>query len=288
MPQFNFSIIDASDRESLFGVVALEQRVWGRVLHTVDELARKIKQGVAISAIHSGGKIIGTASLLAESDKEGSTPIIRNIPKDSVYAFGTAIDSVFRGRGLQKRLLENRVEAGWRLNKETMLGCVRPENGASMQNILSAGGRIIAYSSNFVSNNRYPSRLIWEIDMTLPTLSQEFVDKKDLEIPVSTLAALKREDEKILFLTHSGEENNPIDHDRQRVIQEILLHNYIGVGIQTLYTDDAGGRVNGIIFRHLSSFPSDAQKRLAWRKKYIDNLISCNSLVPELKIVSSP
>lgn len=273
-PPITFKTLAVGDPESFSEMVALEERIWGKEkAHTVEELKQMASRGSILCAIYSGNQMIGKAVALMDANLESSTPVKKRLPKESLYASGAGIDPAFRGSGLQKTLLEKRVDLAHQLNKETVIGCVRPENGASLRNITNTGGRVLAYSPDFYLDRENPTRLVWEIDTTLSNDIQEPIDQKDGLMPAAALEALEREDKRIILLIRSGEEDEKIDVEAQKAMAQILSRDYVGTGIQSLYTDGAGIKFNGIIFRHLSSFTPEVEKRLRERKKKIQDII---------------
>ncbi len=254
--------LDASNNKAILEMIAFEEKMWRHITTEKEraEEAEKIASGkILVSVVYSGDQIVGIGSMLVESDPESSVSIKKRLPKESSYAYGVAIDLAFRGRKLQKILLEKRIEMARQLNKKTIIGSVRPENGASLRNIINTGGRILIYSPDFFSNEENRARLVWEIDTTLPKETQEFTEEKDTQFP------------DIVVNVKSGEE---VDTEAQKKIAQILSGDYVGVNVKILDKDDEGIPTdNTIVFRHFSNFSPEVAERLRGRKEKVKKIL---------------
>lgn len=111
--------------------------------------------------------------------------------------------------------------------------------------------------------------MIWEIDLTLPA-EQRNESKRGLA-PSAALEALKSREKFIVLTVRDG---NIKDIAAEKVIDEILCEDYIGVNVRTLQTDNNRNKLNGIVFKHLSIFSTDVQKRLRERKQKIQYVLN--------------
>lgn len=257
-----FKTLDANNHDAILEMIAFEEKAWGHMT-TKEEIAKEVKQiasgKVLVSVIYNSNQVVGIGSILMEAAPESSVPIKKRLPKESSCAYGAAINPAFRGRGLQKTLLEKRIDLARQLNKETIIGSVRPENGASLRNITNTGGRILAYSPDFFPNDENRARLVWEIDTVLLNETQEFIEKKDTQFP------------DIVVDIKSGEE---VDAEAQKTISKILSEDYVGISVQILHKNNAGiPTSSAIVFRHLSNFSPKVGKRLHERKKKIQEIL---------------
>src|SRR3989338_4058562 len=263
--------LDANDDVSVEEFVALERLIWGQGLDfTADDIKKEILRGEVIYVIYNGKQMVGTTSVLVQADLENPRKVIKYLPPESLYASSVGIDPAFRGNRLQGLLLEKCIELARKLNKETILGAVRPENGASVRNITNIGGKILAYSRDFHPDSDNPSRLVGEVDLFLQKEAWEPIDKVDALMPDEALDSLSREEDRIIVLIQSGDN---IDSKAQKVIEKILSNDYIGTGVQTLFLDSNSIQFNGMAFRELSSFPAEAEKRLRERKEKIQKIL---------------
>ena len=135
-PKISYKTLSADDKKTLKEVAMLDKRIsdGGRGL-TIRELKKYILQGTVVGVIYSDNQVAGLAFASTHAEPKNSKSIRRNLPEESIYAFASGIDPAFRGKGLQKILIEKRIDLARQLNKETIIGSVRPENGASIRNI---------------------------------------------------------------------------------------------------------------------------------------------------------
>ncbi|HEV7423785.1 MAG TPA: hypothetical protein VGO21_01190 [Candidatus Paceibacterota bacterium] len=271
--EFPVKTIDTLTQDILLQMVALEQSAWGRTT-TTEELAEWL-QGALVGAIYSGDQMIGNVITRTVANPESDQLVLKRLPPESWNGDGTAIHPHFRGKRLQKALLLSRIELARQSEKETIISTVRPENGASLRNIISTGARILAYSSDYYPKSDDPARLVWENDLIKPATAEEKIEKKDGEFP------------DIVIEVRSGEE---VDIEAQKAISEILSKEYIGVAVQTLGKDKGVPTSSAIVFRHLSNFPPDVEKRLRERKKKIQEILKSTQekLALRVEIVDSP
>ncbi len=269
-PEVVLKTVDASDTEALLRMVELDKKIFGEDAHNVEELRERLSKGGVFYVFWSGDRAVGMAAALTEADPLNDNPLRRNLPPESIFAGLAAVDPEFRGQSLQKDLLEKRIDLVHQLKKETIVGTVRPENGSSLRNIIRVGGRVFAYSADFFPKSKIPARLTWEIDATLPKETEEKLEKEDGLTPDEALEAMKKLEKKIVLFVKTGED---VDVDAQKAMAKILSGDYIGTGLQSLYTDSEGHVFNGMTFRHLSVFPPEVEKRLRERKKKIQKIL---------------
>ncbi|MFA5999567.1 MAG: hypothetical protein WC783_01105 [Candidatus Paceibacterota bacterium] len=229
--------------------------------------------GMIAIAIYDGDRIIGMSYLRTRSHPSGSIRILRNLPVESVFTFGTVVVPDARGEGLQNLLFKKRIEVIRSLGKETLIGSFYGENGASVRTVFNIGGRVLLYEHDISqSGSKDIPQLIFEIDTTILNTEKEEINAKDAMTPDAALEALERGDAKIVVLIKSlGREG--ADIEARKAMEQILASDYVGCALQTVSTDENGVRMNGLLFRHLSTFPPDVAKRLKERKEKIKSLI---------------
>ncbi|HEV7702540.1 MAG TPA: GNAT family N-acetyltransferase [Candidatus Paceibacterota bacterium] len=284
-PNITLKIVGINDLDLLTKIAEIEREAF-RYKIDAHDFQKMIERGELVIVVYSDGQLAGLATVIMDADPHNSKPIARKLPEESSWAYGATVIPKFRGKGLQKRLLEERIKFSLENGKETLMGCARLENGASVRNITSTGGRILAFSPNFFPDGENPARLIWEIDTTLPKEQQEQTHKKEGLTPNMALEAAEKEEEKIVLTVKDGEKK---DVEAEEATARILSKDYIGTSIQTLSVDDAtGSRCNGVVFRHLSTFPPDVAKRLLERKKKIQEILKPNQEKLNIKIEIAP
>ena len=272
---FICKVISPTDLDSLAQVVEFSGRVMNHQM-TVDRLQDMATRGGKTFAIFGGNKIIGIGSVFTTPQEKSTYPLVNNLPPESIFGLAAAVDPMFRGRGLQKTLLEARKNLVREMGKETLLGSLRIENGASVKNVMSVGGRIL-YFLKFGPNasGDDPLRVIFEIDNTIENKEQEIIKTEDALSPQDALNALGRGEKRIVLMvkSNSNEEEGGDDKEADEIVEQILSADYVGTGVQILSTDNQGSTVSGVVFKHLSSFPPDIAKRLTERKDKIKSLL---------------
>jgi len=269
-PEVIVKSLTDKDEGALRALAAFETRAFGDEANTIGQLKAAISLGDKFFVLWSGDRVVGVGSVRTTSFPDSFNKIKKNLPAESAFVGHGAVDPDFRGEGLQRILLEKRKEFARDHGKETVIGTVRPENGASFRNIVNAGGRIFAYSPDFLPNSNTPSRFLWEIDMTIPNEVLENIEERDVLAGSVAVEACKRGDQKIVLLVQSGEDRDP---EAEEAAAQILSGDYIGTNTQTVFTGTTGVRFIGVLFRSLSSFPPEVQKRLRERKKVIQDIL---------------
>ena len=264
-PKIAVNIIDINNPEVWKKVspqlLELENIAW-RPNNPLDlEGLEKLVKGAIVGVIYGkDNKIIGSVMTRLKAEPESPHPILKNLPTESLNADGTAVHPDSRGQGLQKILLESREELAKKFDKKTILSCVRPENGASLRNIIASGARIIGYDPNYFPGSTDPARLIWETDIEFPTQPDEKVEKKDSEHP-----------DKVVWVKSAEYD---VDVDAQKEIADLLSKDYVGIAVQTSERDEKGIPLSsGIVFRHLSNFSPEVKKRLEERKEVVKGVL---------------
>ena len=245
-PEFPFKVIDTIDRKTLDQIVELEHVAWRHEI-TSEEMAKWLQGGV-VGAIYSGDKMIGDVITRTVADPTKAEEIILSkLPSESLNADGTLVHPDFRGHGLQKVLLLSRLDLARKLGKETILSCVRAENGASLRNIINTGARILAYYPNYFPDSYNTARLIWENDLIIPAGLDEKVENTDGQFP------------DIVVDVKSGE---VVDSEAQKTIAEILSKDYVGIDVQTFEKDKI---IIGVNVFHLFKLIWNRQKKNIFR-----------------------
>lgn len=267
-PKITVKLVGIKDLNLLEKIAKTEREAFSYEIN-VHDFQKMIERGESVIVVYSNGQLAGHATVIMDADPHNSKPITRKLPEESSWAYGAVVVPEFRGKGLQKRLLEERIKLAIENGKETLMGCVRLENGASLRNIASTGGRILAFSPDFFVPTENPTRLIFEIDATLLKEKTEQINKKEALTPQMALEAAEKEEKKIILTVKDGGEQ---DFEAEEAAAQILSHDYVGTNIETLSTGE-GSRCNGVLFRHLSSFPPEVAKCLRERKEKIQKLL---------------
>lgn len=265
-PRVECKLLDMHSEQTFLDIQSFENSLGIQGAPTKEDFDKAVELGgVMAIAVYDGERIVGMSYLRSRAHPSGSTPMLRNFPDESVLTFGTVVVPDARGEGLQKLLLEKRIEVARSLGKETLIGSFYGENGASARTVFNVGGRILLYEDD-------KSQLIFEIDSIVLNEDKEEVDVKDARTPDAALEALERRDKKIVVLVKSLGRDGA-DIEARKAIKEILARDYVGTAIETLDTDADGVRINGLLFRHLSTFSPEVEKRLRERREKIKSLL---------------
>lgn len=266
--QFIIKDFNPKDEKALLELAEFEKEIYGEKALSLDELKESFDKGDrAVVAYADKDKRLAGLGFVEFYPREDTNKVIKKyLPTESAYSSAGAVLPEFRGHGLQREFLKRRLELAKENSKETLLGTVRPENGSSLRNILKSGGLALVFAPNIHKHRNDPGRFLWEIDSKIPAIPYEKTLLSELINNHKIRDAILNGKDKIVISIKDGEN---VQEETRKIIKEILDNDYVCVGLETLDKDPKGNRLNGILFKKITSFPGEVAHRIRERKAKI-------------------
>ncbi len=134
----------------------VDKKIYNR--HNKENILKNLKRGKLFLVFYNE-KLISWAGIILETDPKYCSyyNLSEKEMKKSGCLIATAVSKRYRGYGIQKFLIEKRIEYLKKINRKYALICVHPDNKISMKNILKNNFKFIkkAKDINNEINNYY-------------------------------------------------------------------------------------------------------------------------------------
>lgn len=279
---YPIEIITSPESPRLAEVASLDAELFGEHQSlTEDEFREIIEQGgVILSHVGPDNKLISEASLMLTSNEQGPSLLERNLPHWLAYCDGAAVAKEFRGKGLQKELLNAREAIAKEANKEATAASVRQRNLASIKSMIRGGYIMIADAPNYYGDRPTDARVIMMKDFQIGNPFTELdSDHEMLEDSLRGVVEPSSVQEKLSagadVISVSVQQSDDVDEDYNQAVASLLRNGYIGVSCNDIDIGDSDSeRADAMTFVRINSLPIESAEALRIRQKDLQTIVS--------------
>lgn len=280
--EYRLEIITNPESPLIVEVAALDKELFGpHKSLSAEGFARIVENGgVLFTHMDSEGAVISEASLVLNPGVSAETSLERNLPGWLGYCDGAAVSKEYRGKGLQKRLLQAREIASKEVGKDATGASVRHRNLASIRSMLKEGYVMIADAPQYYGDAPEDSRvfMLKEFSAGNP-LNALNSDEDGLEDALKGTALLSEVPSKIEckqdVISLAVEQSDEVDSTYNAAVGQLLSNGYIGVACKDIdIADSDSERSSAMVFLRLESLPEDTRKTYELRQNELNAVLA--------------
>lgn len=273
--------IDSPENPRLGEVAALDAELMGSHQSLSEEGFREIVEngGVIISHVGPGNKLISEASLVLTSVEGGSSPLERGLPEWLAYCDGAAVSKDYRGKGLQKQLLNAREAVAKEEGKEATAASVRQRNVTSIKSMIKCGYIMIADAPHYYGDEVEDARVVMLKDFELGNPFEDLDSNHEmLEDSLRGIVEPSGIQEKLAsgsdVISIAVQQSDELDEVYNQAVATLLRNGYIGVACNDIDIGDSDSeRSDAMTFVKLESLPPDVAEAIKLRQEEIQSIV---------------
>lgn len=266
---FPIEIISDPNSPRVQEVADLDAKLFGEHKSLPKEaFAAIIENGGAVFGhVNPDNKLISEASLILNAaPATGECPLERALPSWLAYCDGAAVSTEYRGRGLQKELLQAREKIAESVGKEASSASVRHRNLSSIRSMLKSGymiaGDAPGYYGDAPEDDRIVMMKMFGVDNPLEGLDiQEAalgVDHKGINGLDEVGGKIQGGSDIISLVVQQSDE---ADGQLNEAMSDLLKNGYVGVSCHDLDIGDSDGdRESALVFVKLGTLGAVGEK----------------------------
>lgn len=252
---YPLEIIVDPDDPLLESVAALDAGLFGpHKSLSREDFSELVEKGAVVYAHRDGEALISEATLVFNKDPEGDSSLERGLPSWLGYCDGAAVAENYRGKGLQRELLQARELTAKEAGKEATGASVRHRNLASIRSMLRSGYVMIADAPSYYGEGIENDRVVMLKDFSFQNQLEALRSDSDaLEDSLQGMSSIDELDELLSkntpLITLGVEQNDAVDSSYNQAVAKLLRNGYIGVSCHDLDVGDSDGeRSNAMVF----------------------------------------
>ncbi len=283
--EFKIEVISDPHSPRIEEVAALDARLFGEHKSLPPEAFREILEsgGAVLGHINESGALISEASIILNAVEDGECSLERELPQWLAYCDGAAVDTEYRGRGLQKQLLAAREAVAIEAGKEASSASVRQKNVASVRSMLAKGYILISDAPQYYGSAPEDDRVAMLHDFELGNPFNDLdTDHKMLERSIQGIIqpqdVLDRVAQKADVVSLPTEQSDEVDDVYNKAVSALLSNGYIGVACGDIDVGDGDAvATHAMTFLRVAALPPELANKVLNRKHELDLIVSESS-----------
>ncbi len=278
---YPIEVINSPESPRLAEVAALDAELFGEHQSLTEDEFREIveKGGVILSHVGPENRLISEASLMLAPNEQGLSSLERNLPDWLAYCDGAAVAKEFRGKGLQKQLLNAREAVAKEANKEATAASVRQRNLASIKSMIRGGYVMIADAPTYYGDKPTDARVVMVKDFQIGNPFAELdSDHEMLEGSLRGVIEPSSVQEKLAtgadVISVSVQQSDDVDETYNKAVAILLRNGYVGLSCNDIDIGDSDSeRADAMTFVKIDSLPTENAEAIRLRQKEIQTIV---------------
>lgn len=278
---YPIEFIDSPESPRLSEVAALDAELFGSHQSLSEEEFREIveKGGVILSHVGPGNQLISEASLMLTSAEDGPSSLERDLPEWLAYCDGAAVSKEYRGKGLQKQLLNAREAVAKEAGKEASAASVRQKNVTSIKSMMRGDYIMLADSPHYYGDEPKDARVVMLKDFELGNPLKELDSdhemlENSLRGVIEPSAIQEKLDSGADVISIVVQQSDEVDEVYNQAVATLLRNGYIGVACSDIDIGDSDSeRSDAMTFIRLESLPLEVAEAVKLRQKEVQSIV---------------